>query len=406
MEKATNKDGIKVLVAGSVLQLFLGIIYVWSVFVQPVSEALVWDIDKVKLTSSYMLCCFVLGILAGGRLQAKISASKIVLAGGILMAIGMLVTSFVSGGAAWLIYITYGIIGGFGVGMAYNTVISSAQKWFPKKRGLATGISVCTFGFSTVIFAPLVQVLIKSFGLDASFRILAAAFAVITVLLFSFIKMPTDSGVKTSSPQEVQTQKQYTVGEILKTKEFYFIALSMMLLTAAYFILNPSFKTFAQDRGFSDTIGTVIVMLTGIASAVGRLAVPAMADKIGYEKSAIIIMIATAVCTALLCFASGILFMAAIAVIAFCYGGSSGIYPVITSEQFGLKNVGANYGAVMVGFALSALFFPMLIGLIGSVIVKFLVLTALALIGALMIVLLSLSKKENNNKRNVKNAHN
>lgn len=393
MSKVNGNQGIKVLVTGSILQLFLGIIYVWSVFVQPVSKAFEWELSSVKLTSSYMLCFFVLGILAGGKLQAKIGAQKIVLAGGLLMALGMLATSFIPVHIPWLIYITYGIVGGFGVGLAYNTIISCAQKWFPKKRGLATGVSVCMFGFSTVVFAPLVQVLIDSFGLLASFRILAAAFCLVTLLLFSFIKLPDDAGAGAAVSSNLQEKKQFTTSEILKTKEFYLIALSMMLFTSAYFILNPSFKTFAEERGFDATVGTVIVMITGIANALGRLVVPLLGDKIGREKAVFSIIAATALSTSALCFATGVLFMAAIAIIAFCYGGSSGIYPVVTGDYFGIKNVGSNYGAVMVGFALSALFFPMIIGQIENTTAKFIVLTVIASIGAVLIVLLSFLKK-------------
>lgn len=388
-----NKDGVRALVTGSIIQLFLGIIYVWSVFVIPVSEFFTWAVDSVKLTSSFMLCFFVLGILVGGKLQMKTGTAKVVLAGGLLMALGMFATSLISSNMPWLIYITYGIVGGFGVGMAYNANISCAQKWFPQKRGLATGISVCAFGFSTVIFAPLVEVLLNRFGLVNAFRILAVLFFVVVICLYRFVKLPQDSQTGGAASADLLMRKQYNTSEMLKTKEFFYITLSLMLGTTAYFILNPSFKTLAIDRGLAPNIGTVIVMLTGIANALGRLAVPSLSDKIGREKTALIIFLATAVCTAALCFASGGLFMVAIAVIAFCYGGYSGIYPLITADYFGIKNVGSNYGAIMVGFALSALLAPMFMNLVQNVILKFIILTVLVILGALMIIILSRSKE-------------
>ena len=154
-----NKRGLKVLITGAILQLFLGIIYVWSVFVSPVSEFYGMEKSDVKLTTSFMLCFFVVGILVGGKMLAKLGASKVVLIGGLMLAVGMLATAFIPKDFARLIYVTYGIVGGFGVGAAYNAIISAAQKWFPKNRGFATGISVCAFGFSTVVFAPLVEAL-------------------------------------------------------------------------------------------------------------------------------------------------------------------------------------------------------------------------------------------------------
>jgi OFA family oxalate/formate antiporter-like MFS transporter len=158
-----NKQGVVTLITGSIMQMFLGILYVWSVFVYPVSVEYSWHIDSVKLTSSFMLCFFVFGILAGGKLHLKIGSDKVVLCGGLTLSAGILITAFLPKDNAWLMYITYGSIGGFGVGSAYNAIICAVQKWFPNRRGFATGIVVCAFGISTVIFAPLIEILIRSF---------------------------------------------------------------------------------------------------------------------------------------------------------------------------------------------------------------------------------------------------
>jgi OFA family oxalate/formate antiporter-like MFS transporter len=341
-----------------------------------------------------MLCFFVVGILVGGKLLTIIGAQRTVLLGGLMLAAGMLATAFLPTKSASLMYVTYGVLGGFGVGAGYSTIITAAQKWFPQNRGFATGVSVCMFGFSTVIFAPLIEVLIGQFGLRNTFMILSVAFCIATLSLFRFIRLPDESGKAGAPNAAMLAKRQYTTMETIRTKEFYFIAVSMMFATAAFFILNPSFKTLAADRGLGDSIGTVIVMLTGVASALGRLGAPLLSDKIGREKAVLTIISATALCSLLLCFPGGYLYLAAIAVIAFCYGGFSGTYPVLTADHFGLKNVGSNYGAVMVGFALSALTFPMIIGMISDYTVKFIALAALAAIGAVLIILLSASKKK------------
>ena len=390
---SSSHQGIKVLISGSILQLFLGIIYVWSVFVKPVSEFWGWDSAAVKLTSSYMLAFFVLGILTGGKLQNKFGTHIMVLSGGLLMAAGMALTSILSSAAAWPIYITYGIIGGFGVGMAYNAIISCAQKWFPQRRGMATGISVCMFGFSTVIFAPLVEYLIGRFDLLTTFRILSGAFLAVTLALFIFIKAPAEESQSDAPAAASSEQKQYTTSQMLKTPSFYLIALSMMLLTASFFILNPALKSLPGELGLYSGIGTYIVMLTGIASALGRLAVPLMGDKIGPTKAVFTILLATAVCMAGLCISNYFIFIAAIAVVAFCYGGSSGVFPVVTGKFFGLKNIGANYGMVMVGFMLSSLCFPIVINLISNNAIKFLTLAGIAFLGAAISVILMIIEK-------------
>ena len=389
-----NKQGLKVLAAGSAIQLFLGILYLWSVFVIPVSEVYAWDINAVKLTTSFLLSFFVVGILAGGKLQLVIGAGRVVLLGGLMLSGGLLLTGLLPASLAWIIYISYGVLGGFGVGAGYGTIISAAQRWFPQNRGLATGISVSTFGFSTVLFAPLNEVFIWQFGVRNTFMILGISFLLVVLALFRFIRLPDDSGPAAAPSAALLAKRQYTFSETIRTGNFYFITGAMMLATATYFILNPSFKTLALERGLDDSFGTILVMLTGITSALGRLAAPILSDKIGREKAAITIILGTALSAALLCLPGSILFMAAVAVIAFCFGGYSGVFPVLTADYFGIKNVGANYGGVMVGFAVSALFFPMALGFIDSYTVKFVVLAASACIGAIMIRLLTVSGKQ------------
>jgi len=384
-----NKQGMKVLITGSILQLFLGIIYVWSVFKNPVSKFYGWDVTQTGLTASFMLCFFVIGIFAGGKVQTKISVKLTTLIGGLMVAAGMLATALIpTGGKApvFLIYLFYGIIGGLGVGAGYNAIISTAQKWFPQNRGFATGVSVCAFGFSTVVFAPLVTMLNQKLPVNYTFFILAGGFAAAVLLLFSFIKTP-EQVPNAAAP--VLKGRQYTTLEMIKTPRFYLIALSLMFGTSVFFIINPDLKDLANNRGL-ESFATMIVMFTGIANALGRLGAPLMSDKIGREMADVIILAVTALGAFGLCFADGILLIVIIAAVAFCYGGYSGLYPVLTSENFGIKNVGSNYGAVMVGFMLSALLFPIVINKIGSQQLRFSILGLLAAVGAVLIVILKL----------------
>jgi OFA family oxalate/formate antiporter-like MFS transporter len=340
-----------------------------------------------------MLCFFVIGIFSGGKIQTKIGVKFTVLIGGLMVAMGMLATALIpTGGNApvFLIYLFYGIIGGFGVGAGYNAIISTAQKWFPKNRGLATGISVCAFGFSTVVFAPLVTKLNQMLPVNHTFFILAGGFAAAVLLLFSFIKTPEQvSNATGAATAPVLKGKQYTTLEMIKTPRFYLIALSLMFGTSVFFIILPSLKELAVNRGL-ESFATGLVMFTGIANALGRLGAPLMSDKIGREMADVIILAVTALGAFGLCFASGILLIVIIAAVAFCYGGYSGLYPVLTSENFGIKNVGSNYGAVMVGFMLSALLFPIVINKIGDQQLRFSILGILAAVGAVLVIILKL----------------
>ena len=388
-----NKQGLKVLFAGAFMQLFLGIIYVWSVFKNPVSAYYGWDPSDVGLTASFMLCFFVIGILSGGKAMAKIGAKLTTLIGGLTVAAGMLVTALIpadTSAPVFLIYFFYGIVGGFGVGAAYNAVVSAAQKWFPKNRGFAVGVTCCAFGASTVIFAPLVTILIEKLGVKSTFFVLSGVFAAAVLALFSFIKTP-DQVPNTAAP--VLTGRQYTTLEILKSPRYYLLALSLMFGTSVFFIINPDLMDLAKDRGL-ENFATYLVMFAGVANALGRLGTPLMSDKIGREAANIVILAVTALGAFGLVFAEGWLLIAVIAAVAFCFGGYPGLYPVLTAEYFGIKNVGANYGAVMVGFMLSALLFPIVINKIEVQQLRFIILGILAAVGAVLVLLLLAYKKK------------
>jgi len=398
-----NKQGLKVLFAGAFLQLFLGIIYVWSVFKNPVSAHYGWSPADVALTASFMLCFFVIGILAGGKAQVKFSIRILTLVGGLMVALGMLATALIPKAApVFLIYIFYGIIGGFGVGVAYNSIITAAQKWFPKNRGFATGITVCAFGLSTVIFAPLVTKMNQIFeaNINYTFLILAGVFAAAVLLLFSFIKTPEQIPNAAGAASGAALKgKQYTTLEMIKTPRFYLIALSLMFGTSVFFIINPDLKDLAQNRGMG-SYATYLVIVLGISNALGRLGAPLLSDKIGRESADIIILAVTALGAFGLCFAHGVLLFVIIAFVAFCYGGYSGLYPVLTSENFGIKNIGSNYGAVMVGFMLSALLFPIVINKIEDQKIKFMVLGILAAAGAVLVVILKIMNSKRAKEEN------
>jgi len=239
----------------------------------------------------------------------------------------------------------------------------------------------------------LIETLINQFDLRSTFLILAAAYFTATVALFRFIRLPGENIPAAAPPAALLARKQFTVTETIRKKEFYFITLSLMAATATFFILNPSFKTLAATHG-AEAFGTIIVMMTGVANACGRLAVPLLSDKIGREKAALTVILVTSLCALLLCFSQGFVFISTVLLVAFCFGGLPGLYSVLASDYFGIKNVGANYGAIMMGFALSALTFPMFIGLIQSETMKFVALSSMAALGVILMVLLIASKKK------------
>ena len=357
-----TKNRYFVLIAGMLIQFCAGIIYMWSVFKGPVSNHLNWDADSAALTSSIMLAMFVIGIILGGLAQDKLGPKRVTLAGSILIGTGMACTATIPGNAPWLVYITYGIVGGLGVGTVYTSTIAAIQKWFPDRRGFASGMIVSAFGFSLVVFAPLAKSMLGGMGVPSTFLIFGVSFLVICSVCSLFIENPPEGYTPNGyvAAQTVITNRQYSPGEIIKTKQFYLLTGGLLFTLPAYFILNPVFISLGAARGLSDELALIGVSLTGITSAAGRLIVSWVSDKIG-RKAAMIAIAAIILCASLIMITGeGVLFLICIMSVSFGFGGAASVYAAMTAESFGTRYGGMNFGLVMIGFGASALAFPII----------------------------------------------
>ena len=351
-----------VLISGMVIQFCAGIIYMWSVFRGPVSVHLDWNADSAALTSSIMLAMFVIGIIFGGLAQDKMGPKKVTLSGSILIGAGMVCTAFITAKNPWLVYLTYGVIGGLGVGTVYTSTIAAIQKWFPDRRGFASGMIVSSFGFSLVVFAPLAKSMLAGIGVSGTFLIFGVSFLVICGICSLFIKNPPEGYLPTGyvPAQAVNTKRQYSPEEIIKTRQFYLLLGGLLFTLPAYFILNPVFLSLGAVRGLSDELALVGVSLTGISSAAGRLIVSWVSDRIGRKAAMVVIAVLILGSSLVMIAGEGILFLICIMVISFGFGGAASVYAAMTAESFGTKYGGMNFGLVMIGFGASALIFPII----------------------------------------------
>ena len=161
----------------------------------------------------------------------------------------------------------------------------------------------------------------------------------------------------TPPAQAANTKRQYLPGEIIQTKQFYLLLFALLFTLPAYFILNPVFKSLVKTGGMPDWVGSLAVILTGIASAAGRLAVSWTSDKIGRKAAMIAIAVIILCASLVMTVAQGLLILVCFMLIAFGFGGAASVYSTMTAESFGTKYGGLNFGLVMIGFGTSALFF-------------------------------------------------
>ena len=356
---AKNNYRYIILIAGIAIQLCAGTLYMWSVYNADVAAHLLWDKTSTGFTVPFMLTFFVIGNIIGGRIMDKIGPMKICIAGSLIMSGGIFISSQVTSNMPELIWLTYGIIGGTGVGIVYTCTVSPIQKWFFDRKGFATGLMVGAFGGSLVLFTPVVKMLLSNFGVPSTFMIVGIAFLLVCVPASFFLKNPP-AGYVIPKTSAAATQKQFTPKEMVKTKAFYFIIFSVFFITSAYFVLNPQFISLGRERGLTEEAALLAVMITGICSAGGRVSIAWMSDITGRISGLLLIFALTITGVLILLFAEGPLYILCLALIAFGYGGVAGIYAVITSDNFGTKKVGSNYGIVLIGFGVSAPLFILL----------------------------------------------
>ena len=388
-----------VLAAGMTIQFCAGIIYMWSVFRGPVAAHLDWDVGSAALTSSVMLAMFVLGIIVGGYAQDRLGPRNVTLTGSIMIGGGMLCTALVTPAAPWLVYITYGILGGLGVGTVYTSTIAAVQKWFPDRRGFASGMIVSSFGFSLVVFAPLANTLLDDLGVRSTFMIFGIAFLLVCGGCSLFIRNPHVGYLPEGyvPPQTVATRRQYTPKEIIKTKQFYLLAGGLVFTLPTYFILNPIFISLGAARGLSTELALLGVAITGISSAAGRLIVSWVSDRIGRKEAMVAIAVITLLAALVMIVGEGVLFLLCIMLISFSFGGAASVYSVMTAESFGTQYGGMNFGLVMLGFGVSSLVFPVISNALtagGSYTASFLLAAATC---AVAIILVSLMENPSKN---------
>jgi OFA family oxalate/formate antiporter-like MFS transporter len=343
-------------IACLIIMLCVGLVYMWSVFQQPVIDHYGWPVSAVTMVSSVMILMFAAGIFIGGTIVDRFGPKIVIMTAGILFFTGLILTSLLTPKTPFLIYITYGVLAGVGVGFAYSGAINCVQKWLPHRRGFAAGICVCAFGLSIVIFSPITERLLE-IGVPFAFRILALLLGPIVFASSFFVLNPPEGYAESLGVKKLDESDVYSLGEAIRDPRFWFMVSALYFLPATYMIVLPIVKTLASLRGISGSQASITVQLIGVASAVSRLVLPTISDKLGRSKSIFAMTILMVISSLLMIFADGILYSVVIFLIVFAYSGPSGIYPAMSADAFGMKNTGAIFGLSFISLGLSSLTF-------------------------------------------------
>ena len=356
-----NKRKI-ILIFALLLMIPAAINYVWSILQPYIMNYFSIDSASASVPAMINMGIFPLGNILSGKLQQKISVTKILAASCITAVLSILIISALSPSAFFLFTVLYGVIFGLCCGVIYNAILSTAQKWFYNKLGAVTGLLLCMIGISGFSLSPLCSALLLKTGLSSTFLILGIIFAVIYTPAIFVIKSPPEGYIKarSMSGSEKALQRDFTVKEMVKTKYYYLITFSFMFAVPAFALINPIFVITGIERFLTYQQAIAGVMFASLAQTGGRLIMPWLSDKIKREPALLLTFIICAASVIMLVFAKGTLFILLFMMLAFSYGGFMGQYPAVSTHYFGIKNAGLNYGIVMLGFSMAAILSPFL----------------------------------------------
>jgi MFS transporter, OFA family, oxalate/formate antiporter len=353
--------------AGILLQMALGAVYAWSVFRAPLAKQFHWTISEVTLT--FTIAIMVLGFASffGGLWLKRVGPRVVALTGGALYGIGVFLASFSYHGLWWL-YLSYGVIGGIGLGFAYIVPISVLVKWFPDRRGLMTGIAVGGFGAGALVTAPIATRLIQSVGVLETFAYLGVAFLIISVGSAYFMQNPPEGWLPegwTPKQKEVgrKSIRDFTLGDALKTWQWWALWLLLFLNTSAGIsIISQEAPMFQELAKITAIVAAGMVGVVSIGNALGRVFWAWASDTLGRRVTFAVMFILQ---IGLFWFLPSLHSVASVTTVAFiilmCYGGGFGTMPAFAADYFGSANVGSIYGLMLTAWGFASAFGPLLI---------------------------------------------
>ncbi len=324
--------------AGFLMQVALGAVYAWSVFRNPLSTRFHWSIAEVTLT--FTICICVLGVAAffGGLWLNRRGPRVVALTGGFLYGLGVFLASF-SADRLWWLYLSYGVIGGIGLGFGYIVPVAVLVKWFPDRRGLITGIAVGGFGAGARVTAPVATRLIQSVGVLQTFAYLGIAYLIVTMAAGWFMENPPagwkPDGWTPSATQSAQrAAKDYTLGEALGTWQWWALWMLLFLNTCAGISLisqeSPMFQKIAVVNA---VVAAGMVGIVSVGNAAGRVFWAWVSDAITRRWTlAVMFLLQFGLFWVLPSMGAVSILTTVSFVILMCYGGGFGTMPAFAAD--------------------------------------------------------------------------
>ena len=352
------------LVLGVTAMLFAGILYAWSILKSPLSDEFGWSTSELALNFTLAMSFFCIGGLLGAKISGLAGHRVAILTAGILSASGFILTATINTSSVWVLYVTYGLLAGLGIGIAYNVVIATVSAWFPDKKGLCSGCLMMGFGASALILGNVASSMFKStLGWRKTYVILGCAICVVLALVAFILKKP-DANAALPQPKVSKANKtedfekqDFTSAQMIRRPSFWMAFTTISFLAA----VGSTVISFAKDLALSvsapESLAVSLVGVLSVCNGVGRILTGAVFDAIGRRKTMLCANVLTICAASVTLFATFInslpLCIIGLCLIGMSYGSCPTITAAYTSSFFGMKYFSTNMAlmtfTVMIG---------------------------------------------------------
>ena len=354
--------------AGVVMQVALGAVYAWSVFRKPLSDAYGTGVSEVNTTFSIAILSLGFAAFFGGLWMNRSGPRVVALSAGVLYGLGIFLASF-SEPSLWILYLTYGLMAGIGIGLGYIVPIATLVKWFPDKRGFITGIAVAGFGAGALVTAPIAKQLVSGVGLFQTFAILGIIYLVMVVGASFFMKNPPEGWQPEGwEPEEEDSSERsgvdYELGGALKTWQWYALwALLFLNVTAGIAVISEADPIAQELSDVAPATAAWLVSIISVGNGAGRFLWAWLSDAIGRKWVFLTMFLLQAALFLLMPVIGASFFLLAVLafVVVSCYGGGFGTMPAFNADYFGSRNVGTIYGLMITAWGFGGVLGPLLI---------------------------------------------
>lgn len=341
------------LAIGVIAMLFAGVLYAWSILKTPLTNEFGWSTSQLALNFTIAMSFFCIGGLLGAQLSKRAGCKIALIIAGVLSALGFILTASLHDTSVIMLYISYGVLAGMGIGIAYNVLIATVSAWFPDKKGLCSGCLMMGFGASALILGNVANALFNSeLGWRTTYLILGIAICVVLVISGILLQkpgqhivFPEQKTIKTAKSEEFD-RKDYTSVQMLSCPSFWLAFICISFLAA----VGSSVISFAKDLALSvnapEALAVSLVGVLSVCNGLGRILTGALFDSMGRRKTMICANILT-ICAAAITlmavyFGSLPLCITGLCLTGMSYGACPTITSAFTSSFFGMKYFSTN----------------------------------------------------------------